>query len=130
MAKRRRRSRAVQEQLSFDLAAVTPPPPVVQVDEMTVGYFRALKMSTGHWWLTVAPPKFSYLVEDRTPTRWWAECCSEEYTLHGWCPDKVHVLTERDDVESPPTPFDVRVKATRWLKSFNESYQLWRMEAC
>lgn len=129
MPKRRRKPRVIQEQLAFDLAAVTPPPPVVPVDQMTVGYFLGIKMSTGNWWLTVAPPQFSYLHEARTPQRWWQECCRDEYTLHGWCPEDVHVLTERDDVESPATPFDLRVKATRWLKSFNESYQLWRMEA-
>lgn len=129
MPKRRRKPRPIVEQFAFNLEAVTAPPPVVPVEEMTVGYFLGVKMSTGNWWLTVAPPKPSYLRETRTPARWWAECCRDEYTLHGWCPDGVHIITDRDDPESPQRVFELRATATMWLRSFNEAYQNWRMEA-
>lgn len=129
MRKRRKKHRPIVEQLAFDLDVVTPAPPVVPVEAMTVGYFVAVKMSSGYWWLTVAPPKHSYLIEERTPQLWWKTCCRDEYTLHGWCPDGVHVVTDRDDAESPPRLFELRSTADRWLRSFNEAYQNWRMEA-
>ena len=123
--RRRRRAFRPLVQLSFDLAVA--PPPVVDVERITVGYFVGVLMSDGTWQLTVGPPIVTYYDSGKTPQQWWRERAADEYTLHQWSACKTRIVSERDDVESEPLPIDQRSVAVRWMRSFNEAFQTWRM---
>lgn len=124
---RRRRKSGIFEQLSLSLAA--PVRAEQPVELMDVGYFTGVRMSTGVWWLTVGLPKAAYAHEARTPQAWWRTVAPELFTLHIWSEDLRYVQAEQDDDESPVVHYVTRAAATRLLRTFNEHYQDWRMEA-
>jgi hypothetical protein len=95
------------------------------VERIAVGHFQAHLWSNGSWWLTfVEAERPGY---GKTPKQWFTSQLPTEFPLLHFDPSKKFISKIQREYEEAAKPVELKSVATRWLRCFNESFQLWRM---